>query len=81
LAEKCIPGGTLRNYAAYGHKMSEVTDFQRNILCDPQTSGGLLVAIRADKVDEFQNLLFERNLPTEPIGFFTRRRDYPISVY
>ncbi|MEN9612907.1 MAG: hypothetical protein RLZZ628_3721 [Bacteroidota bacterium] len=81
LADKCIPGGTLRNHAAYGHKMSEVTDFQRNILCDPQTSGGLLVAVRANKVSEFQNLLFERNLPSEPIGHFTHRRDDVISVY
>ncbi|MEO0041540.1 MAG: hypothetical protein RL329_988 [Bacteroidota bacterium] len=81
LAEKCIPGGTLRNHAAYGHKIAEVSDYQRNIVCDPQTSGGLLVAIRAHKVTEFQNLLFERNLPTEPIGYFTRQRTCTISIY
>ncbi len=44
LAEGCVPGGTLRNFDAYGHKLPEIDERTRNILCDPQTSGGLLVA-------------------------------------
>ena len=33
LAEGCVPGGTKRNYASYGHKIAPITDYQRNILC------------------------------------------------
>ena len=39
----CSPGGTQRNIDSYGHKLGSMTDMQRQLLCDPQTSGGLLV--------------------------------------
>jgi selenide,water dikinase len=53
LEKGCIPGGTNRNYASYGHKMEVSADSQLNILCDPQTSGGLLIAVGKLHVDEF----------------------------
>ncbi|MEL6657339.1 MAG: selenide, water dikinase SelD [Bacteroidota bacterium] len=53
LAEGCVPGGTNRNWASYGDKIAALTDQQRNILCDPQTSGGLLVSLPADKAEAF----------------------------
>ena len=43
--QHCIPGGTERNFASYGARIGEMTDSERQILCDPQTSGGLLVAV------------------------------------
>jgi selenide,water dikinase len=43
--EGCIPGGTQRNYDSYGHKVGPISEAQKQILCDPQTSGGLLVAV------------------------------------
>lgn len=45
LEEKTFPGGTARNFASYGHHIAELTDEQRTVLCDPQTSGGLLLAV------------------------------------
>ena len=45
LQQGCIPGGTGRNWHSYGQKISALTDEQRYILADPQTSGGLLVAV------------------------------------
>jgi len=59
LSEGCIPGGTLRNWASYGHKISSLTDYQKHILCDPQTSGGLLVAVASKKIPAFKKLLLE----------------------
>ena len=47
LSAGCIPGGTQRNFDSYGHKIGPMTDVQRQILCDPQTSGGLLIAVDA----------------------------------
>ena len=49
----CSPGGTHRNFASYGHKASPLTDAQKLILCDPQTSGGLLVAVMPEGEAEF----------------------------
>ena len=49
----CIPGGGDRNFDSYGHHISALTEQQKHILCDPQTSGGLLVAVMPDAVEEF----------------------------
>jgi len=58
----CYPGGTQRNWNSYGHKVSELTDHQRFILADPQTSGGLLVAVEVNSVEKFEALLKEQGL-------------------
>jgi selenide,water dikinase len=34
----------------------QISDTQKALLCDPQTSGGLLVACAADSVDEVLSL-------------------------
>ncbi len=44
LEKQCSPGGARRNWESYGRSVGTLTDDQRAILCDPQTSGGLLVA-------------------------------------
>ena len=49
----CIPGGGTRNFASYGDQVSPLTKQQQHILCDPQTSGGLLVAVMPDALEEF----------------------------
>lgn len=46
-----VTGASARNWKAYGtevHLPSNSEDWQRNILTDPQTSGGLLVTCRAE---------------------------------
>ena len=45
LHQGSVPGGTGRNWASYGHKVGPISDEQRAWLCDPQTSGGLLVCV------------------------------------
>jgi selenide,water dikinase len=54
LDQQCYPGGTQRNWASYGHKIGPVTDEQKYILADPQTSGGLLVAVSEEGVADFE---------------------------
>ena len=46
LQQGSTPGGTARNFASYGHKISEMSLSTRQILCDPQTSGGLLISVK-----------------------------------
>ncbi|MFT3803075.1 MAG: selenide, water dikinase SelD [Burkholderiaceae bacterium] len=48
-------GASGRNWTAYGEQMrlgAAITDWQRAILTDPQTSGGLLVSCAPDAVDQ-----------------------------
>lgn len=80
LSEGCVPGGTIRNWASYGHKISSISDYQRSILCDPQTSGGLLVAVEPNKVTDFHELLAENNLSLEALGSFVDQDVHLINV-
>ncbi len=50
IAQGCVPGGTGRNFESYGHKVGALTEEQKAILCDPQTSGGLLVAVEPNSI-------------------------------
>ena len=68
LAAGCIPGGTQRNFASYGHKLAPLSDRQRQLLCDPQTSGGLLVAVRPEARAEFEQCAEQQGLTLAPIG-------------
>jgi selenide,water dikinase len=45
IEKNCIPGGTFRNWKSYGDKIGKITEFQKLVLADPQTSGGLLIAV------------------------------------
>ena len=45
-------GGTERNFASYGHLMGEMPREVRDLLCDPQTSGGLLLAVMPEAENE-----------------------------
>ncbi len=50
-----VTGASGRNWASYGAEVrlhAEPAGPARDLLCDPQTSGGLLVACGADSVDE-----------------------------
>lgn len=64
----CVPGGSKRNWASYGHHVAEVEGFERDVLCDPQTSGGLLVAVSPDYLDAVEAILKKSGLPAQVIG-------------
>jgi len=60
------PGAIDRNLASYGHEVEfsdQLENWQRRLLADAQTSGGLLVAVAPDGVDSvlssFRNAGFE----------------------
>jgi selenide,water dikinase len=57
-----------RNFESYGHKLAPLSDEQRAVLCDPQTSGGLLVAVRPEKASAVEAVLAQYGLPCCCIG-------------
>ncbi|MGB3850479.1 MAG: selenide, water dikinase SelD [Tunicatimonas sp.] len=67
IAQNSIPGGTHRNWDSYGHRVSKITETQKALLCDPQTSGGLLVAVEAASADDF--VTYARTLGLELTTF------------
>ena len=60
--QKCMPGGTTRNWLSYGEHV-ELKDIRyKNILCDPQTSGGLLIAVEDGSIDQVEKLLNDNGI-------------------
>lgn len=80
IAQKSMPGGTQRNWDSYGHKISDISDYQRAILADPQTSGGLLVSVAHDKTEEFKTQMQAQGLDLQPIGKMVNRRAKVVEV-
>lgn len=70
IQEKCVPGGTERNFNSYGNKVSPLNQVHKNILCDPQTSGGLLIAVQPEATATLEKMLFDEFQGMEffPIG-------------
>jgi selenide,water dikinase len=65
--QKCMPGGTTRNWLSYGEHVNLKDIRYKNILCDPQTSGGLLIAVDDGSIDEVEKLLKDNGIA--PICF------------
>ena len=68
IENNCVPGGTFRNFESYGEYLSELSDIEKSIICDPQTSGGLLVSVSKDGLQDLQDLMRLNNLDLKPIG-------------
>lgn len=63
IAEGVTPGGTERNYASFGAQITGVEDAcRRAIVCDPQTSGGLLIALKESAVKEVEAVFNEEGI-------------------
>jgi selenide,water dikinase len=77
ITKNCIPGGTYRNWKSYGQRISTLSEFRKLVLADPQTSGGLLVAVDSDST-ELDHFIRESNLVQ--IGQLVERRADGIDI-
>jgi len=78
LEKNCFPGGTQRNWNSYGHKIGPLSDHQKYILADPQTSGGLLVAVTEEHTTEFEAKLTQLGLNAISFGWLKPKDDGPV---
>ncbi|WP_300364725.1 selenide, water dikinase SelD [Hydrogenimonas sp.] len=76
----CIPGGARKNFKSYGHKISDMSLREREILCDAQTSGGLLVVVDKSGVEAFNEIAERHGLELEPIGETHEAGEHTIEV-
>lgn len=76
-----IPGGSTRNWNSYRKGIEGVeSDLIRAILCDPQTSGGLLIAVEAEFSEELKSLANKEGISIYEIGNTLRRSSARITV-
>jgi len=81
LEQKCFPGGTVRNFDSYADKIAPLTEKQKYLYCDPQTSGGLLVAVDKEFADDFSYLLRQNGVPHLPIGTMIDKKEFSVYVH
>ena len=81
LEQGCVPGGTLRNFDSYGERINALSEVQKMLLCDPQTSGGLLVAVESQAQAAFLALAGELGLDLAVIGEFVARQSHAVEVF
>ncbi len=77
---KSVPGGTIRNFNSYGEKISGLDEYKKNILCDPQTSGGLLVAVSHGFEQVFEQVARDNGFDLKPFGVLIEEGDHTIIV-
>ena len=80
-----IPGGTKRNFEylnPFINFKSEIPMFEKLIMCDAQTSGGLLISVSKENTDLLiEELKKQQSLATSIIGNITKKEsDYLINI-
>ena len=81
IQQKSMPGGTQRNWDSYGSKINPISDSLRAVLADPQTSGGLLVAVEEGHGSEFESFVKSKfGWDLKPFGFLKERGDSIVVV-
>jgi selenide,water dikinase len=85
LAEAGIgTGGATRNWQSYGHEVNlpaDAPEWWRGILCDPQTSGGLLIACDDESLPQVLELLRSRTFTASSVLGEFRAKEPCVRVY
>ncbi len=80
ISQKSMPGGTFSNWRSYKNNIDLKHDEYKYILCDPQTSGGLLIAVEENSTGEVESVLKADNMYARSFGYLTERGDKLITV-
>jgi selenide,water dikinase len=79
----CVTGASHRNWTSYSDGIvlpDGLPDWQRHLLTDPQTSGGLLIACAPQRADAILRMIVEAGYPfARRIGYAEAgpAKDYP----
>ncbi|MGP9500224.1 MULTISPECIES: selenide, water dikinase SelD [unclassified Halomonas] len=68
-----VPGGTRRNRDALGKSLPDMDEAHWQWLCDPQTSGGLLLSVDPAWQDDVERIGREFGLSLQPFGVMKAR--------
>ncbi len=76
------PDNTMRNWSAYQNQVEGINGESLLTLCDPQTNGGLMIAVDPEFQNEFEKFLSENGFQgfASPIGKFVSRKDKTIVI-
>ena len=80
LQNKTIPGGTQRNWNSYKDKVHLSRGEWKNLLADPQTSGGLLISVEESHTNEFEKMIFDGGVEAKSFGQLVENGDALVTV-
>lgn len=80
-----VPDATYRNWNAYGNKTNFLPGVDATeafmLLPDPQTNGGLLIAVKESEVNAIADLANSNDVSIHVIGKFTAKQQHVIQVH
>lgn len=81
-AQMCVPDGSFRNWSGYDPKVTGITGNSLLTLSDPQTNGGLLIAVNPSIKREFEALMTAAGLEdfASPIGKMKSKGEKVIEI-
>lgn len=75
------PDNTMRNWQSYDKKVKGIGAESLLTLCDPQTSGGLLICVDADSQNEFETVMTSLGFQLQPIGKLSEPQpDFAVNI-
>jgi selenide,water dikinase len=80
LSKMIYPDNTMRNWQSYDKKVTGIGAESLLTLCDPQTSGGLLVCVDEDYITQFEIFCSGKGLSLDPIGKLTGSNGVGINI-
>lgn len=86
LKQNIFPDAVYRNWNSYGKKvqlgkqLNAVEAFA--LIGDPQTNGGLLIAVNPSGIEKVKSLLSENGYENflQPVGFFKQKSEQPVEI-
>lgn len=80
ISQFIFPDNTYRNWNAYSPKTKGVNGMELVKLCDPQTSGGLMLAVNPENKGWFEDAMKQENQVIWEIGRFTKKAEQVVEV-
>jgi selenide,water dikinase len=80
LSKMIYPDNTMRNWQSYDKKVIGIGAESLLTLCDPQTSGGLLVTLPKDNSIEFEKFCNTKGLALTPIGRMKEKTEHVVTI-
>lgn len=74
------PDNTMRNWQSYEKQVTGIGAESLLTLCDPQTSGGLLVCVEESKTGEFENFIRSKDYELKPFGKLISKAEHVIRI-
>jgi selenide,water dikinase len=83
ISKMIVPDNAYRNWNSFEKKVSGIGAESFFTLCDPQTNGGLMLTVSADRQKEFERFLSENGLSifAKPIGKMVAKTDIAIAIH